>query len=174
MKKSEKVTLVNDLAPKLKAATSLVLVNYAGLSVTAQQTLKARLKEVGSDMVVVKNTLLKRAGSDAKLAEEILKDEVLSGQTALVITEGDAIAPIQIMGKFVKEFNVPQFKVGIVEGSFQDKSSLEKLSTLPGKDVLAGQVLGSLMAPMYSLVGTLSGNMQKLIYILKQKAGDNK
>jgi large subunit ribosomal protein L10 len=83
------------------------------------------------------------------------------------MTEGDAVAPIQVLGKFVKENQVPQFKVGIIEGAFQNKEALLKISTLPTKEVLYSQVVGSLMSPMYGLVGTLNGNMQKLLYILK-------
>ncbi|MDO8341556.1 MAG: 50S ribosomal protein L10, partial [Candidatus Woesebacteria bacterium] len=95
----------------------------------------------------VKNTLIKRAGIDAGISKDVLTDEVLSGQTAIIISEGDAIAPIQIIGKFAKEFSIPQFKVGIVEGSFQDKDSLTKLSNLPNKDILLSQFLGYLMSP---------------------------
>ncbi|AKM83325.1 50S ribosomal protein L10 [Candidatus Woesebacteria bacterium RIFOXYC1_FULL_31_51] len=168
MNKQDKIDLVVSLSSKLKKAKSLVLVNYVGLSVSSQQILKGRLKEVNSNMVVVKNTLIKRAGIDAGISKDVLTDEVLSGQTAIVISEGDAIAPIQIIGKFAKEFSIPQFKVGIVEGSFQDKDSLTKLSNLPNKDILLSQVLRSLMSPSYGLIGVLQGNLQKLIYVLKE------
>lgn len=171
MKKAEKVTFVSDLTRDLQGAKSIVLVNYSGLSVKAQQELKHRLSESGSRMVVVKNTLLKRAGESAKIDNEILTDTVLSGQTALVISGDDALSPIQVLGKFAKEFEVPKFKVGVVEGAFQDETSLEKLSLLPGRDVLLGQLLGVLMSSPYGLVGTLNGNLQKLVYVLQQKAG---
>lgn len=167
MNKQNKKDLVVKLAPRLKSASSIVFVNYTGLSVGLQQKLKLQLKAIGSDMTVVKNTLIKIAGKEAGLNEDILTDEVLSGQTALILTEGDAVAPIQILGKFVKENQVPQFKVGIIEGAFQNKEALVKISTLPTKDVLFSQVVGSLMSPMYGLVSTLNGNMQKLLYILK-------
>lgn len=168
MNKQNKKDLVVKLTPRLKSASSIVFVNYTGLSVGLQQKLKLQLKAIGSDMTVVKNTLIKIAGKEAGLNEDILTDEVLSGQTALILTEGDAVAPIQILGKFVKENQVPQFKVGIIEGAFQNKEALVKISTLPTKDVLFSQVVGSLMSPMYGLVGTLNGNMQKLVYILKE------
>ncbi len=170
MLKNQKIILVNDLTEDLKGAKSLVLVNYTGLNVKAQQELKKRLNEVDSNMVVVKNTLLKRAGEAAKLDAGMVKDEVLQGQTALVIARGDAVAPIQVLGKFAKEFELPKFKVGIVDGTFQDQESLTKLSTLPARDVLLGQLLGALMSSMYGLVGTLNGPMQKLVYVLDQKA----
>lgn len=170
MKKAEKVTFVDNLTEELKTARSVVLVNYAGLSVKAQQDLKSRLKEVDGRMVVVKNNLLKRAGEAAKVDSEVLTDTVLSGQTALIIADGEPIAPLQVLGKFAKEFEVPKFKVGIVEGSFQDSEALVKLASLPGRDALLGQLLGVLMGPSYGIVGTLNGNMQKLVYVLDQKA----
>jgi large subunit ribosomal protein L10 len=171
MKKQEKIFFVENLTEELRSAKSVVLINYAGLSVKAQQELKKRLKEVGAKMLVVKNTLLKRAGEAAKVDNQILTDSVLTGQTALVISEDDPIAPLGVLGKFAKEFEVPQFKVGLVEGSFQDTEALKKLSALPGKDALLGQLLGALMSPSYGLVGTLNANMQKLLFILKSKAG---
>jgi len=171
MLKTQKVTLVDNLIEELKDAKSLVLVNYTGLNVKSQQELKKRLKEVGSRMVVIKNTLLKRAIESAKIDNKVATDEILSGQTALVIADEDPIAPIQILGKFAKENELPKFKVGVVDGSFQDSESLTKLSALPGRDVLLGQVLGALMSPQYGLVGTLQGNIQKLLFVLKQKAG---
>jgi large subunit ribosomal protein L10 len=171
MFKAQKVTLVDNLIEELKDAKSLVLVNYTGLNVKSQQELKNRLKEAGARMVVVKNTLLKRAIESAKIDNKIATDEILSGQTALVIADEDPVTPIQILGKFAKENELPKFKVGVVDGSFQDSESLAKLSTLPGRDVLLGQVLGALMSPQYGLVGTLQGNIQKLLFILKQKAG---
>lgn len=171
MKKKEKVLFTDNLTAELKSAKSLVLINYTGLSVKSQQELKKRLKEAGAKMLVVKNTLLKRASETAKLDKEMVTDEILSGQTALVISEADPISFIQVIGKFTKEFSVPQMKVGIVEGSFQSQAALAKLATLPGRDVLLGQLLGSLMSPSYGLVGTLNGNLQKLVYVLSQKAG---
>jgi len=166
MLKAQKVTFVEDLKEELKDAKSVVLVNYAGLSVKAQQELKARLNEVGGRMVVIKNTLLKRAEEAAGFAKDSLTDEVLSGQTALVIATDDPVAPIQVLGKFSKEFEIPKFKVGVIEGSFQDEDSLKKISTLPGRDALLGQFLGTLMGVQYGLVGTLNANLQKLVYIL--------
>lgn len=171
MKKAEKITFVDNLTAELKDAKSLILINYSGLNVKSQQELKARLKEVGGRMIVVKNTLLKRAGEEAKLDKNLLEDTILQGQTALIIADNDPIAPIQVLGKFAKEQEVPKFKVGVVEGSFQDEVSLSKLSTLPGRDALLSQLLGALVASEYGLVGTLQGNMQKLLYILKTKAG---
>jgi len=166
MKKLEKKVFAEKLSGELKSAKSVILVNYAGLGVKAQQELKARLSEVGGRMIVVKNTLLKIAGESAGIDKDILADTILVGQTAVIVAENDPVAPIQVLGKFAKEFEVPKFKVGIIEGSFQDETSLVKLSNLPGRDVLLGQLLGTLMGPQYELVGTLNANLQKLVFVL--------
>jgi len=170
MKKTEKPFFVANLSEQLKSATSVVLLDYTGLTVKMQQELKVKLSEVGAQMSVIKNTLFKLAGKDAKTPSETLSDSVLTGPTAIVITEEDPIAPLQILAKFAQVNEIPKFKVGIVEGNFQDKDTLAKLSILPSKEVLFSQVVGTLAQPMYGLVSVLQGNLQKLVYILDQKS----
>lgn len=176
MKKSEKPFFVDNLTEELKSASGYVLVDFNGLSVSLQQDLKKRLREVNGKMVVVKNTLFKLSAEKTKAPAEIVSDTVLQGPTALVSTEGDPIALLQTLSKFAKEKEVPQLKVGIIEGSFQNKESLIRLSSLPGKNVLQAQVVGAVSAPLYNIVGTLQSNIQKLIWILKSKSegGDKK
>lgn len=171
MKKEDKKQVVESLKNELVDATSVILVNHTGMNMGAQNELKKRLKAVDARMVVVKNTLIERAGKDAGLPEETLTDTVLSGQSALVIAKGDPVAPVQVVGKFGKEFDLPKFKIGIVEGSFRDAAELAKIATLPSKDVLYSQVLGSLLASQYGLVSVLENNAQMLIYVLGSKAG---
>jgi len=168
MKKSEKPLFVQNLTEHLKTATSFVLVDYTGLTVKMQQDLKKRLRQVEADMEVVKNNLFKLAGKEARIDENILTDTVLTGPIALIITEKDPIAPLQVLGKFVKEHEILEFKVGIVEGIFQDKESLTRLTNLPSKENLQAQIIGSLSGPLYGIVGVLQGNLQKLVYILQE------
>lgn len=170
MKKAEKIFFVENLTEELKSATCCVLVDYTGLSVKMQQDLKKKLKVCGAKMLVVKNTLFKLAGKDAKVPGETLTDEVLSGPTAMIISDKDSIAPLQVLAKFAKENDILNFKVGIVDGGFQDKNSLVKLSQLPSKEVLYGQLVGSVAGPMYGIVTTLQGNLQKLVWILNEKS----
>jgi large subunit ribosomal protein L10 len=119
-------------------------------------------------MIVVKNTLFKLAGEKAKIPSEVLTDTVLAGQTAVILTEKDPISPLQVLSEFAKEFDIPQLKVGIIEGYFQNEEQLVKLSKLPGKDALVSQVVGAIASPMYGLIGTLEGNLQKLVFVLNE------
>jgi len=170
MQKAEKPKFVKELADNIKAASGVVIVNYNGLSVKMQQDLKKRLQKVDGKMVVIKNTLFKLAAEEAKLPKEMLEDTVLTGPTAYVFAGQDPVGPLQVLHKFAKEFEIPNLKVGVVDGTFQDKMSLEKLATLPSREVLLGQAVGTIAGPMYGIVSTLQGNIQKLLYILKTKA----
>lgn len=171
MKKAEKGFFVQNLTEELKEASSIVLVDHSGLNVKAQQELKKRLREVNAKMLVVKNTLFKLAGASAKVPKETLTDTALAGPTALVMTEDDPIAPLQVLGKFAQEHEIPQLKVGIIEGKFQDNEQLITISKLPSKEVLVGQAVGAIGSPLYGIVRVLQGNMQKLISILEQAKG---
>ena len=170
MKRIEKSLFVNNLTEELTSATCIVLIDYTGLSVKMQQDLKKKLSTVGAKMLVVKNTLFKLAGKNAKISENSLNDSVLSGPTAMIISEKDSIAPLQVLAKFAKENDVLNFKFGIIDGNFQDKNTLTTLSLLPSKDVLYGKLVGTLASPMYGVIATLQGNLQKLIWILKSKS----
>lgn len=167
MKKSEKTFFVQNLTEELKTLSSCVLIDYSGLSVKMQQDLKKGLREVGAKMIVVKNTLFKLAGQGAKFPKDIT-DTVVAGPTALVVTEGDPIAPLQVVAKFAKEFSLPQLKVGVVEGAFQNTEALVALSKLPSKEVLYAKTVAAIGAPIYGFLGTLNASMQNLISALKQ------
>lgn len=168
MPSNKKQRFVEDLAQKLSTSKSTVIVDYSGMNVKTQQELKKRLKEVGAVMLVAKNTLFNLAAKKAGLPKESNTDEVLQGQNAIVLGQDDPIAPLQTLDKFSSEFEVPKLKIGVVEGVFQSKDTLVKLSKLPSKAGLQAQVVGYISAPLYGLSYTLQANMQNLLSILDQ------
>ncbi len=167
----KKIEQVQKLAEMISKAKSVVFVDYTGLTVKTQQALKKALKESGGEMLVAKNTLIQLAMDQAQIAKGLPQGESLQGQTALIFADADPVAPIQVLGKFAGEFSLPKMKIAIVEGIFQDHDNLVKISNLPSKSTLLGQALGSISSPLYGLVGTLQGNLQKLIFILEQVKG---
>jgi large subunit ribosomal protein L10 len=166
--KQEKKDYVGALADKLKEAKSVVFVDYTGMAVAMQQELKARLRETGGSMLVAKNTLVRLAADKAGLDEGLHRDEVLRRQTALVFSGDDAVASIQVLGKFARDNEIPKIKAGVVEGVYLDEARVVRISTLPSREQLYANVVGAVASPMYGLVGALRGNLQKLVYILEQ------
>ena len=166
MNKTDKTLFIDNLSSDLKGVHSAILVNYSGLSVANQQQLKKRLKEVGARFIIVKNTLFRIAAEKSKLPKELSDNSVVTGQNGLVLADDDPIKPLSIIAAFAKEFELPQIRVGIVEGSFQDQSQLTNLASLGGKDAIIGQLVGLMSAPAYNIVGTLQAKLQELTYIL--------
>ena len=168
MRKAEKHKFVKEFTDTIKQSNSTILVDYTGFTVAMQESLKNVLRDSGASMQVVKNNLFRIAAKEAKLPEEVYTDTVLTGQTAVITGTDDPIAPLQKIAKFIKDNELPKLKVGIVEGKFQDLDSLVKLSKLPGKEQLQAQVVGAVASPMYGLVGVLQGNLQKLVFVLRE------
>jgi large subunit ribosomal protein L10 len=171
MKKQEKNTVVESLSDSFKDAKSISLVDFTGMNILSQQDLKKRLKEAKSKMIVAKNTLIKIALNDAKMPKEITEGDILTGQTAVVLSSEDPVAPIQTIGNFSKENEALKFKAGIMDGTFQDKNAMVAISKLPTKEVLVGQTVGNIASPMYVLISNLQANIQELIGTLVAKAG---
>jgi large subunit ribosomal protein L10 len=166
--KQEKKDYVSSLSDKLKAAKSVVFVDYSGMGVKLQQEFKAKLREVGGSMVVAKNTLVRLAGKKANFPDEATAENLLSNQTALIFSGGeDAVSSIQVLGKFARDNEIPKIKAGVVEGVYIDEAGVVRISSLPSREQLYANVVGAVASPMYSLVGTLQGNLNKLVWILK-------
>lgn len=170
MNKQQKVTLVENLTARLANAKSVILADITGIRVNDQNRLRRMLTEAGAKLVVAKNTLLQRAFRNSKLKAQSEKvGDALSGQTAMVISEENEVEPLQALGKFIKELEMPRLKVGIISGNIYDESALVRVSKLPGREILAGQVVGALASPLYGLIGTLQGNLVALVYSLNEK-----
>lgn len=163
MKRSEKTFVVDELKERIKDAKSFVALDYQGLPVREITRLREMIRAAGGTIVVVKNTLLKLAlQGDEKM------DQYLQGPTAVVFSENDEIAPLQAVGKFIKEMSLPRLKFGVFGQDVYEQETLLKLAYLPSRNTLNAQFLGVVSSPLYGLIWTLQGNVQKLIYILTE------
>ena len=159
-----KKVVVEALAGKIKEATSVVFVDYKGITVAQDAALRKQFRDAGVEYSVVKNTLTRFA------AKENGYDftEVLNGTTAMASTTGDPIAPARIVCEFAKKNKLPlAIKGGIVEGSVLSAEQLTGFSELPSKNALVAQVLGTFLAPISSLAFVLDQ-----IRIQKEEGGE--
>ncbi len=147
-----KKAVVESLTGKIQDATSVVFVDYKGITVAQDTELRKQFREAGVEYSVVKNTLTNFAAKNAGYDFS----EVLNGTTAMASTTGDPIAPARIVCEFAKKNkNVLSIKGGIVEGSVLSADSLNGFGELPSKNALVAQVLGTFLAPISSLACVL-------------------
>ena len=159
---SEKQAIVEALVERIKASAAGVIVDYQGITVAEDTTLRTELRKEGINYSVIKNTLVKRALDQLDLGE---LDSVLNGSTSLATTENDPIAPFRIIADYSKKlgdrFNV---KAAFMEGKVLNDAEIAELATLPSKDALYSKVLGTMIPPITGLAVCLG-------QILEQKGG---
>ena len=161
MKKEDKEQVVSALTERLKAAETVLVADYRGLTMPQIDALRTRLLESGARFSVVKNTLTRRAaeaaGSDALLA-------LLEGPSAIAFieTEGDMVAAAKALADAARETRILVIRGGVMSGREMSAAEVESLATLPPLEVLRGQVLGAIIAPLSSLIGLVNAPLQNL------------
>ncbi len=163
MKREQKQELVEALHGKFSKAKALVLTDFRGLDTSAMHALRRRLREVSVEYQVVKNTLMSRASEGTDMA--LLKD-YFSGPSAVAFSYDDPIAPAKILTKFGEEHAALKVKAGVVGGKAVDAEGVKRLSKLPSREILLGQMLSVLHGPARSLVTVLQGVPRSLLGVL--------
>ena len=160
---------LKQIKDKLENISSLILVDYAGVSVSDQQALRKTLAENDNSFNVTKNTLINLAfqGRPQGLPRDL--EEALHGPTASVYTQ-DLVSAAKTLTDFAKKHPSFSVKIGLSLSSKQDKiltiKEIQTLSKLPSKDQLYAQLLSQLNAPAQSLARVLTAPIQNLTYVL--------
>ena len=152
MKRAEKEQLVSELRDKLTTAQSLYYTDFTGLNVKRMTELRRRLKRVGVEYVVIKNTLALRAVNESGLVGETLK-----GPTGLVVGK-DPVSAARVLTEFAKEFeDKPSVKGGLLQGKKIDNAQLKRLASLPSREQMLADLGAGMQSPMAAFVGVLNG-----------------
>src|SRR5947208_4047581 len=152
MQKEDKEGVVVGLTERLRSSETLFVADCRGLTMPQIDALRGRLIEQGARLSVVKNTLTRRAaeaaGADALLA-------LLEGPSAIAFIEadGDMVAAAKALADAARETRVLAIRGGVLEGRPMTAAEVESLATLPPLDVLRGQVLGAIVAPLTAFLG---------------------
>jgi large subunit ribosomal protein L10 len=165
MKRERKEQVVEELTARLKAADTLLVADYRGLTMPQIDELRTRLLASGARFTVVKNTLTRRA-AEAAGAEALLA--LLDGPSAIAFLEagGDMVAAAKALADSARETHVLEIRGGIMQGRTMTAAEVESLATLPPEEVLRGQVLGAIVAPLTTLAGLLSAPLQNLVGLI--------
>jgi large subunit ribosomal protein L10 len=157
----QKQAVVQQLAAKMSGANSLFLTDFSGLSVKSITELRARLRQTGTEYLVVKNTLAERALQGTDLPDI---GEHFRGPTAMAIELKDPVAAAKVLADFAKEHdNRPALKVGVVERKAVTAAEIVRLAQLPPREQLLAELAGAFEAPMAQLVSVMQAKMQELV-----------
>ena len=167
MNREQKAALVEELAEEIRGAEAIFAVDYRGISVPDAAELRARLRDSGTRFRIVKNSLTERASD--KAGTDSLK-ELLEGPTALAFVGGDAALAAKALNDRGRALGTLEFKGGLMNGAPLSAEEIRSIARLPARDVLHGQLVGTIAAPLTGLVRTLNALISGLAVQLGQIA----
>jgi large subunit ribosomal protein L10 len=159
--RSEKERIVAELAEALRSADTLLVADYRGMTNKQLESLRDELLPHGARFRIVKNTLTRLAAAEAG-AETLLV--MLEGPTAIAFIEsdGDPAAVAKALAAKARETNVLALRGGLLEGKTLSAAEVDQLATLPSMDVLRGQLVGAVVAPLTQLLALVSAPLREL------------
>lgn len=162
--REKKESIIIDLADKFGRAKAAILVDFNKLSVAKTMELRRLLKNIGADYKVSKKTLINRVLKSGNYNGIDL--DALKTQVGVVFSYDDPVPTAQSIYKFSKINEALKILGGFLGFNWQDKNKIIELAKLPSREILLGQVVGTIAAPLSGLVNVLSGNMRNLVNLL--------
>jgi large subunit ribosomal protein L10 len=154
MNRDQKAAVVDEIAEQIGAAEAIFAVDYRGITVAQVAELRTKLRAADARFRVVKNSLSERAADQAGVSD--LKP-MLIGPTALALVRGDAALAAKALNDAARQLNnVLEFKGGLLNGDLLTADDVRSIARLPSREVLQGQLVGTIAAPITGLVRGLN------------------
>jgi large subunit ribosomal protein L10 len=153
MNRDQKTAVVDEIAGQIQEAEAIFAVDYRGISVDQVADLRTKLRAADARFRVVKNSLSERAADKAGM--DSLKP-MLVGPTALAFVKGDAAMAAKALNDAARQFNLLEFKGGVLNGSTLSADDVRSIARLPAREVLYAQLVGTVAAPLTGLARGLN------------------
>lgn len=153
-----KQPIVAEIAEGIKDASSVVLVDYRGLTVAQDTELRKALRKAGVTYKVYKNTMMNFAfkGTDFEALAPYLE-----GPSAMAYSAEDATAPARVLAQFAKTAKALEIKGGVVEGVAYDAKGIQAIADIPSREVLISRLLGSMQSPITNFARVMNQLAEK-------------
>jgi large subunit ribosomal protein L10 len=167
-----KTAIIGEVKGKFDKSTSVVFLDYKGMTVEQATKLRASFRKAGVEYKVIKNTLVRHALKDSDFVSQL--DDVLVGMTGIAWSYEDPSAAAKVVKTFKKDEGDAgeklKIKAGLIDGSVLDAKAVEdQLANMPGKDELRAKLLATLQAPLQNFVMLLNAPAQNFVYVLSAK-----
>lgn len=168
MKRSEKLQIIDNLTQEINSYSHFYLADVADLNAEDTSSLRRQCFNKQIKLVVVKNTLLRKALENSEKNAEELYD-VLKGNTSIMFTEVGS-DPAKLIKAFSKDNKnkKPLLKAAYVEESiYVGENQLDVLTSIKSKDELLGEIVTLLQSPIKTVVGQLQSSGNKIHGLLQ-------
>ena len=148
----QKQAVVSGIAAQLASAQAVMIAEYRGVNVEAVTGLRAKARQSGLTLRVLKNTLARHAvaGTPFEKLTDQLVGPLLYGIAA------DPVAGAKVLADFAKENESFVIRAGVMSNSLMSEADIKALAALPSRDELLAKLLGTMQAPIAKLVRTMN------------------
>lgn len=165
--KERKKDLIEHYSQWMSQSRAFIVTEYLGLTMKEIDDLRAKVREIGGEFHVVKNTLGKLAFDNAGLP---YTEDTFSGSTAFGFAFEDAPALAKTMTDFAKTSEFLKIKAGYLGKQQLTPEAVKSLADLPPLPVMRGKLLGVLMAPASKLAAVLAEPGRQVAAVIKAYA----
>jgi large subunit ribosomal protein L10 len=158
----EKSAMYKEVQENVSGALYMLLTDYKGMTMPETDEFKKLLRGANARVKVVKNTTFGRIAGEMGCTGF----NNLSGPTAMIYGASDVVEVAKVLKKFTADKGKPAVKGGLLEGTVLSANDVIDLAKLPGKKELQAKLVGTLAAPMTSLVGVMNQKVCSLLYVL--------
>jgi large subunit ribosomal protein L10 len=160
--RTDKATAVAELAEHFRSSQATVLTEYRGLTVAQLKRLRRSLG-AGTTYAVAKNTLAKRAATDAGIEG---LDDLFTGPTALAFVSGDVVEAAKGLREFAKTNPLLVIKGGVFEGRAMSAAEVTRLADLESREVLLAKLAGAMKANLSKAAALFQAPLSKTARLL--------
>ncbi|NLN30660.1 MAG: 50S ribosomal protein L10 [Bacteroidales bacterium] len=166
MRQEEKIAIVDSLTERLKEYSHFYLTDTAELNASDTTDLRRKCHENDIKLVVVKNTLLKRAFEQSDVDFQELFP-VLKGTTSIMFAN-TGNSPAKLIREFRRKHDKPLLKGAYVQESFYiGDNMLETLATIKSREEMIADVILMLQSPAMNVISALQSGANKIHGVLE-------
>lgn len=148
----QKQAVVSEVAAQLAKAQAVIVAEYRGLDVARVTQLRAKARQSGLYLRVLKNTLARRAVKGTPF--ESLSDQMVG--PLMYGIASDPVAGAKVIAEFSKENELFVIKGGAMANTRMSDKDVKALALLPSREELLARLMGTMQAPVAKLARTLN------------------
>ncbi|MGD9648130.1 MAG: 50S ribosomal protein L10 [Pirellulales bacterium] len=170
MSKAVKELITDDIRQRLSGVGDALLVSVAGLDANRTHRLRKELREKNIHLLVIKNSLARRAFEGTSLAPMV---EGLDGPAAVVWGSTDVIDLAKQITKYAtdKQFDKFESRGGVMDGTKLSAAEVTQVSKWPNREEQLSILVGQILSPGATLVAQLTSVGGALASQIKEKSG---
>ncbi len=165
--RSKKEELVTEYREAIRKSGALIFTNYRGTSVKQINALRAKIKDIGGDYIVTKNSLL---GIALEQEGRVAPADLLKGPNGVVFASEDVAKSATTLNDWIRDAKVMEVTGALLENSTLTAEAATKLTELPTKEQVLASILGTINAPASSLARVLAAPASSLVRVINAHA----